>query len=180
MRFIVSDYLDCSRCRLHETRRNIVFGCGRVPADLLFIGDSPSDPEDLLAQFMIGVKGRIFRHALEVGAILAGMNEPPSYFITGLTACRACSHTVDRSPTFEEVWACYPRLTATYARVEPKRVVFIGAPARQLLGSAWPEAKCLPSPTSIIRSGGSTGPMFRQCARELCNLFQEVSNVKTN
>ena len=32
---------DCSRCPLHRTRRNLVFGEGRAGAKLVFVGEAP-------------------------------------------------------------------------------------------------------------------------------------------
>ncbi|MGD8369370.1 MAG: uracil-DNA glycosylase, partial [Desulfobacterales bacterium] len=37
---------DCARCRLSQTRRNIVFGEGDPRARLLFVGEGPGRDED--------------------------------------------------------------------------------------------------------------------------------------
>ena len=37
---------DCTRCRLHEGRSNLVFGDGNPEADLMFVGEGPGEQED--------------------------------------------------------------------------------------------------------------------------------------
>src|SRR5262249_18154302 len=43
---IREDIGDCTRCRLHRGRKNIVFGVGKVDADIMFIGEGPGADED--------------------------------------------------------------------------------------------------------------------------------------
>src|SRR6266853_1714899 len=43
---IREDIGDCTRCRLHKGRTNLVFGVGNVNADLMFIGEGPGADED--------------------------------------------------------------------------------------------------------------------------------------
>ena len=41
------DLGDCKRCKLHGTRRTIVFGEGNEKATLMFIGEGPGYDEDV-------------------------------------------------------------------------------------------------------------------------------------
>ena len=38
----------CRKCRLCETRKNVVFGVGNKNADIMFIGEGPGADEDKL------------------------------------------------------------------------------------------------------------------------------------
>jgi len=40
------DIGDCTRCRLHEKRLNVVFGSGNEKAHLVFVGEGPGADED--------------------------------------------------------------------------------------------------------------------------------------
>src|SRR4051794_24380985 len=40
------DIGDCTRCRLHEKRLNVVFGSGNEQARLVFVGEGPGADED--------------------------------------------------------------------------------------------------------------------------------------
>ncbi len=44
----------CKKCRLCETRNNIVFGVGNKNADLMFIGEGPGADEDRLRRTFCG------------------------------------------------------------------------------------------------------------------------------
>src|SRR2546421_365858 len=39
LKLIRADIGDCTRCRLHKGRTNLVFGVGNVNADLMFVGE---------------------------------------------------------------------------------------------------------------------------------------------
>ena len=39
--------MNCSKCCLCETRRNVVFGVGNKDADIMFIGEGPGEQEDI-------------------------------------------------------------------------------------------------------------------------------------
>ncbi len=41
LKAIREDLGDCTRCRLHQGRKNLVFGVGNVNADIMFVGEGP-------------------------------------------------------------------------------------------------------------------------------------------
>ena len=43
---IRADLGDCTRCKLHEGRKKIVFGVGNPRARLMFVGEGPGADED--------------------------------------------------------------------------------------------------------------------------------------
>ena len=47
--FIEAEALVCTKCRLSESRTNVVFGSGDPNADLMFVGEGPGQREDELA-----------------------------------------------------------------------------------------------------------------------------------
>ena len=55
---------NCRRCKLAKFRRNVVWGEGPLPADVLFIGEGPGRSEDLLKRPFIGPSGALLRKAL--------------------------------------------------------------------------------------------------------------------
>ena len=50
---------DCSRCRLSESRTQIVFGVGSPQADLMFIGEAPGQEEDRKGEPFVGRAGQL-------------------------------------------------------------------------------------------------------------------------
>jgi DNA polymerase len=49
----------CTRCSLHETRTQTVFGIGNPDADWLFIGEAPGEQEDLRGEPFVGRAGQL-------------------------------------------------------------------------------------------------------------------------
>lgn len=39
---------ECQKCKLHSTRKQIVFGCGNKKARLMLIGEGPGADEDTI------------------------------------------------------------------------------------------------------------------------------------
>lgn len=122
-----ADWVECRRCKLCETRRNVVFGRGSVPADVLLIGEGPGTVEDETGEPFRGPSGRILDRALRT------IFEPRrvSYYVTNLVGCMPPGL---RDPKTPEVDACQDRLDQTVQDVQPWVVVTLGAqPLRQLL-----------------------------------------------
>ena len=49
----------CTKCALHTTRTNCVFGTGNRSADLLFVGEAPGEQEDLSGTPFVGRAGKL-------------------------------------------------------------------------------------------------------------------------
>ncbi len=177
MRYIVKSYLECNRCPLNLTRRSIVFGSGDIPADILFVGEAPDKIGDMRNKALIGPSLTILEKAISFAMKLSGRTAEPTYFITNLVACRPCNSKEDetREPTQSEAWSCWQRLEKTYQDVQPKKVVLLGKIAKTHIRKAWPFAHHLFHPSFILRRGGIESPEFRQLARELAKVFEEIS-----
>src|SRR6266581_2115908 len=50
---------ECTRCKLHKTRKNIVFGVGNPEADLVFVGEAPGANEDIQGEPFVGDAGQL-------------------------------------------------------------------------------------------------------------------------
>jgi uracil-DNA glycosylase family 4 len=50
---------ECTRCKLHPTRKNIVFGVGDPHAELMFVGEGPGGNEDLQGEPFVGDAGQL-------------------------------------------------------------------------------------------------------------------------
>jgi len=62
---IRTDLGDCSRCRLSEKRKNIVFGAGDSHAKLMFVGEGPGYDEDQMGEPFVGAAGRLLTKIIE-------------------------------------------------------------------------------------------------------------------
>ena len=92
----------CTRCRLHEKRRHIVFGAGNSKARLVFVGECPGADEDLKGEPFVGAAGQLLTRIIE--AIRLTRND---VYIANIVKCRPPGN---RTPMPDEMQACMPFL----------------------------------------------------------------------
>jgi len=172
---LIKKYKNCTACGLQKLRRNVVFGRGRFPADIFFVGEAPGKSEDLIGEAFVGPSGRILDMGIIDAARIVGV-KPPTFYISNILSCRPTDvkRGPNREPTTEEAWACWPRLSDTYTLVQPKVVVFLGKVAEKFCKKTWPFGKALQHPAYIIRRGGTSSTEYRRFCRDLADVFEEV------
>ena len=116
---------DCSRCKLHRSRTNIVFGVGSARADLVFVGEGPGGEEDRQGEPFVGKAGQLLTKM--IGAM--GLSREDVY-ICNVVKCRPPNN---RDPQADEVAACEPFLKQQLATLSPKVIVTLGRYATQTL-----------------------------------------------
>ncbi|HEY5649610.1 MAG TPA: uracil-DNA glycosylase [Nitrospiria bacterium] len=116
---------DCSRCKLHAGRKNIVFGSGNPKADLMFVGEGPGEEEDRQGLPFVGKAGQLLTRIIE--AMGLGRDE---VYIANIIKCRPPRN---RNPEPDEIDACIPFLEGQIARVSPRVICALGAFAAQTL-----------------------------------------------
>ena len=111
----------CTRCRLHETRKNTVFGEGSPDAKIFFIGEGPGENEDLTGRPFVGRAGQL------LDKMIAGMGLSREHvFIANIVKCRPPGNRV---PLPDEVATCTPYLERQLEIVRPAVIVTLGLPA---------------------------------------------------
>ena len=58
---------NCTRCKLHSGRTNLVFGVGDPKAELMFIGEGPGADEDAKGEPFVGRAGQLLTDIIERG-----------------------------------------------------------------------------------------------------------------
>jgi DNA polymerase len=123
-----ADLGDCTRCKLHTTRRSIVFGVGAPDAPLMFVGEAPGEHEDRRGEPFVGAAGQLLDKMIEA----MGWTRDTVY-IANTTKCRPPNN---RNPQPDELAQCMPFLHAQIAAIAPRIIVALGKPAsNQLLGT---------------------------------------------
>lgn len=122
---IRSDIGDCTRCRLHKSRTNIVFGVGNPRAELVFVGEGPGHDEDLQAEPFVGRAGQLLTQMIEAMGL-----ERRDVYICNVVKCRPPEN---RTPEKDEIATCSPFLVRQLAVIRPKVIVCLGAVAAQTL-----------------------------------------------
>jgi DNA polymerase len=117
---------DCTRCRLHEGRTQIVFGDGDPAADLMFVGEGPGEQEDLQGLPFVGRAGELLTRMIE-----RGLGIPRSaVYICNIVKCRPPGN---RTPLADEVATCRTFLDGQIDSIRPRVIVALGKPAASLL-----------------------------------------------
>lgn len=127
----------CQGCQLYRFATQTVFGEGPAPADLMLIGETPGDQEDLQGRPFVGPAGRLLDDAL----VAAGLSRQSVYVTNAVKHFKweeRGKRRLHKKPGAREIAACRPWLEAEIRVVRPRVIVCLGATAAQtLLGPAF-------------------------------------------
>lgn len=110
--------LNCRKCRLWETRTNVVIGVGNRNADIMFVGEGPGQQEDLQGEPFVGPAGKLLDKMLAS----IGLDREKVY-IANIVKCRPPGN---RDPHDDEQEACMNYLRYQLMLVKPKIIVCLG------------------------------------------------------
>jgi uracil-DNA glycosylase family 4 len=116
---------ECTRCKLHRHRTQIVFGVGNPQASLVFVGEAPGADEDAQGEPFVGRAGQLLTKIIQA----MGMQREDVY-ICNIIKCRPPNN---RTPESDEILACQPFLVKQLQAIGPKFICALGGPAAQTL-----------------------------------------------
>jgi uracil-DNA glycosylase family 4 len=115
----------CKRCKLHRTRKSLVFGEGSEKAILMFIGEGPGYDEDIQGRPFVGKAGQLLTK------IIQSINlQREEVYIANIVKCRPPQN---RNPEPDEITACRPFLQRQIQAIQPRIICPLGAFAAQSL-----------------------------------------------
>ena len=116
----------CTKCGLHQTRTQTVFGVGDESADWMLIGEAPGAEEDRLGDPFVGQAGKLLDNMLAA----IGLSRRENVYIANVLKCRPPGN---RNPAPEEVAQCSPHLLQQIELIRPKLILAMGRFAAQTL-----------------------------------------------
>jgi len=122
---IRDDIGDCTRCRLHQARTQIVYGVGNPKAELVFVGEGPGHDEDVQGEPFVGRAGKLLTQMIEAMSL-----RREDVYICNVVKCRPPEN---RLPEKDEIATCSPFLFRQLAAIQPKVICCLGACAAQTL-----------------------------------------------
>jgi DNA polymerase len=125
LKIIREDIGECTRCRLHKGRTNLVFGVGNVNADVMFVGEGPGADEDAQGEPFVGRAGQLLNNMISA----MGLKREDVY-IANVVKCRPPQN---RTPEKDECDVCSPFLLRQIEVIRPKVIVALGAVAAKNL-----------------------------------------------
>jgi len=158
---------ECTRCKLHKGRKNIVFGVGNPRARLMFVGEAPGEDEDIQGFPFVGKAGQLLTKMIEA----MGLRRDDVY-ICNTVKCRPPNN---RNPEPDEMLACEPFLKGQLGAVQPSVIVTLGKFAAQALlreqtpitrlRGQWRQYEGIPvmptfHPAYLLRSPGEKGKVW--------------------
>lgn len=177
----VKDWKDCRKCGLCDQRSRIVLARGKLPCDVLLVGEAPGDSEDVLGLPFVGPAGKLLDEMVRRAFPI----EPAVRLaFTNLVACypREAKATGNHEPTKAEIKACQPRLIEFVAIARPKLVVTVG----NLATTYFPIGCCesakgyvsVTHPAAILRANqAQQSLMIKRVQLTLANAYEEVFNA---
>jgi uracil-DNA glycosylase len=125
LEIISQNLIGCTRCKLCQKRKNIVFGEGDPKAQLMFVGEGPGEQEDIQGRPFVGKAGQLLDRMIEA----IGLSRQQVY-IANAVKCRPPGN---RNPEPDEIEACSPFLHRQLNVIRPKIIVALGKFAAQTL-----------------------------------------------
>lgn len=110
---------DCTRCKLHAGRTNIVFGDGNPNTSLVFVGEGPGQEEDQQGIPFVGAAGQLLTDIIVKGMKL----RREDVYICNIVKCRPPNN---RNPEPDEIGACEPFLIQQLQAIHPKVIIGLG------------------------------------------------------
>lgn len=110
--------LGCTKCRLSQSRTQVVWMDGNPESNLMFIGEAPGFSEDKQGKPFVGAAGKLLDELLaEIGL------DRTKCAICNVLKCRPPSN---RDPLPEEIESCQPYLEAQIEHINPRVIVTLG------------------------------------------------------
>jgi uracil-DNA glycosylase family 4 len=116
---------NCTRCKLHKARKQIVFGVGNPKAQLVFVGEGPGRDEDEQGEPFVGRAGKLLTQMIEAMSM-----RREDVYICNVVKCRPPDN---RLPEKDEIATCSPFLMRQLGVINPKVICCLGACSAQTL-----------------------------------------------
>jgi uracil-DNA glycosylase len=116
---------NCTRCKLHKARTQIVFGVGDPQAQLVFVGEGPGRDEDEQGEPFVGRAGKLLTQMIEAMSL-----RRQDVYICNVVKCRPPEN---RLPEKDEIATCSPFLIRQLSVIQPKVICCLGACSAQTL-----------------------------------------------
>lgn len=171
----VNRWSNCTKCSLQYTRSRVVLARGKVPCEVLFVGEAPGMSEDTHNKPFWGPAGELLDKIITA----AGVTRRTAF------ANMVCCIPLDESgqkvtqPEEAEISSCGDRLREFVAIAKPRVIVAVGDVAATWLPRMLPTWGTgfvdIVHPAAILRQGqAQRGFSFDRCVNTLRDMLREV------
>ncbi|MEO5359128.1 MAG: uracil-DNA glycosylase [Nitrospirota bacterium] len=118
LKAIRDDIGNCTRCKLHTGRKNIVFGEGDPSTRLMFVGEGPGADEDESGRPFVGRAGKVLESLINKMGF-----QREAVYIANIVKCRPPGN---REPEDDEIAACRGFVERQIEVVAPDAIMTLG------------------------------------------------------
>lgn len=181
----VEQWKDCQRCHLAETRDRVVISRGKVPCDVLMIGEAPGASENVLGKPFVGPAGQLLDEIIRRAT--RGLEWGVRFAFTNLVCCIPLDDEGEKTAEPEDdcVLSCQPRLKEFIEIAKPRLIVCVGKLAEDWTDPGYKHAVKFSShikrigirhPASILRANvAHKGLMIQTTVVDLKNALEDLS-----
>ncbi len=182
----VNEWKDCRRCSLCETRQKVVLARGKIPCDVLFLGEAPGASEDVIGRPFVGPAGKL------LDTIIArSLPDGVTHAFTNMICCIPRDEDGDKTamPDDDSVEACTSRLQQFVRLADPRLIVTVGAFAEGWLDDKYKRCirfhKPIPEvtithPAAILRQNAAMrGFAIQRCIVNLTMAVEEMLEARS-
>jgi DNA polymerase len=116
---------NCTKCRLSQTRKNVLCGEGNLDARLMLVAQAPGIKEDEEGRMFIGPSGKLLDELLELNNV-----DRDDLYMTNLIKCMLTNY---RTPKKDEIEICSNYLDEEIKLINPDVLVPLGHYATKYL-----------------------------------------------
>jgi len=109
---------NCKKCRLHETRKNVICGEGNLDNRFIIVAQAPGEKEDRKGKMFIGPSGKVLDELFGSANISREM-----VYMTNLIKCVLPKY---RRPKSDEIEICSEYLAKEIELINPEIIVTLG------------------------------------------------------
>jgi uracil-DNA glycosylase family 4 len=178
---LVSDWEKCTKCPLCKSRNKVVFAKGKMPCDVLLIGEAPGQSEDVIGVPFIGPAGKLLDEMVNQAKIDGeGQSARVAFFnLVGCVPKEEDSKRKRGEPLPTEIEACYSRLEQFLKIAKPTAIVCVGELAsKQAKMKGWDKRFKVSSiyhPAFILRLDiTQKGLAIQRTIVQLADVFQDL------
>lgn len=144
-RLHVEEWKDCVCCEYSKHRKQVVFARGKIPCDVLFVGEAPGESENVIGQPFVGPAGKVLDHIVHN---TCGNYPEVRVAFTNMIGCIPYDEDQQKvsEPEEDAIQSCKPRLQQFIELAQPKIIVAVGKVAETWLEQGFQHSVKLPNP----------------------------------
>lgn len=173
-------FKDCDACPLCGVRSKIVLAKGKIPADVVFIGEAPGASEDVIGLPFVGPAGKLLQKIAENVVEQHEDFQGLRFAWTNLIACipkETKGGPKVHAPPKDAIQKCYPRLQEFVDLCKPSALVAVGKMAEKSVQTLFIEHKAISvtHPAAILREDRSMQDLsIQRVSVQLADLFDSL------